>query len=65
MPMFDFTCQNESCGHELVDVQVARCCEDPTTCPKCGELSLAKEFPHTAPPIFTGVKTIKGSKPRT
>lgn len=54
MPLYDFICINEECGNEEKDVLLSHCAEDPIYCVKCGEASLQKQFPQTAPPQFRG-----------
>ena len=53
MPIREYGCQNDKCGHTF-EVIAGHCSEDLTTCPKCNEVSLTRLFSQTAPPILKG-----------
>lgn len=68
MPIREYGCQNEDCGHTFEVIQ-AHCAEDPKQCPKCSEMSLVRLISNTSPPTFVGSGWYvndygKGKKPR-
>lgn len=68
MPIREYGCQNEECGH-VFEILAAHCSEDLTKCPKCEQQSLVRLFSQTSPPKFVGNGWYvndygKGKKPR-